>query len=106
MYIVTVLFTVRGANYGDFMAAMLRNAADSLATEPECLQFDVCERLGDADSPGQKSVFLYEVYASQDAFTAHLTLPHFLHFNASTAHLVINKTVQVFTRREVTAAVQ
>jgi quinol monooxygenase YgiN len=98
MHIVTVLFNVNAAHYCEFMVAMRRNAADSLALEPDCLQFDVCEGVADADSACDKTVFLYEVYTRQEAFNAHLSLPHFLHFNAVTAPWVIGKTVKVFTR--------
>lgn len=100
MHIVTVLFNVNAAHYDEFMVAVRRNAADSLALEPECLQFDVCEGQIGINSVDAKAVFLYEVYTNQVAFDAHLALPHFLQFNVATVPWVISKTVQVFTRKE------
>ncbi len=71
---------------------MRQNARTSLATEPGCRQFDVCE--GDA---ADGVIFLYEVYDSQDDFKVHLAAPHFVQFNAQTAAWVIDKEVQVFS---------
>jgi (4S)-4-hydroxy-5-phosphonooxypentane-2,3-dione isomerase len=93
MYIVTVLFKIHAAHWDAFIAAMHHNAQTSLAIEPGCRQFDVCE-----GEPGQYTVFLYEVYDTQADFTAHLVAPHFLQFNAETAAWVVVKNVHTFTR--------
>jgi (4S)-4-hydroxy-5-phosphonooxypentane-2,3-dione isomerase len=95
MYIVTVLFKIHAEYYSEFVVAMTDNAGTSLATEPGCDQFDVCEG-GAAEQP---EIFLYEVYDSKEAFQAHLLAPHFLQFNALTAPWVQDKTVAVFQRR-------
>jgi quinol monooxygenase YgiN len=92
MYVVTVWFKIHASHYAAFMLAMQCNACTSLATEPGCRQFDVCE--GGADDG---VIFLYEVYDSQDDFKAHLAAPHFVQFNAQTADWVIDKKVQVFS---------
>lgn len=93
MYIVTVLFKIHAAHWQDFLPSMQRNAATSLAVEPGCRQFDVCE--GEA---GQNEIFLYEVYDSNADFGAHLAAPHFLQFNEETAAWVADKKVQIYTR--------
>lgn len=98
MFVVTVLFKIHAAHWDAFTAAMHHNAQASLAIEPGCRQFDVCE--GD---PGQCTVFLYEVYDTQADFTAHLGAPHFLQFNAETAAWVADKKVQTYTRASTTA---
>jgi (4S)-4-hydroxy-5-phosphonooxypentane-2,3-dione isomerase len=95
MYIVTVLFKIHEAHYQEFAAAMKVNASTSLATEPGCHQFDVCEG-GSAERP---EIFLYEVYDSKEAFQAHLLMPHFVKFNALTTPWVSDKTVAVFQRK-------
>ena len=98
MYIVTVLFKINAAHWDAFIASMCHNAQTSLAIEPGCRQFDVCE-----GEPGECTVFLYEVYDTQADFTAHLGAAHFLQFNAETAAWVADKRVQTFTRDNTTA---
>jgi autoinducer 2-degrading protein len=98
MFIVTVLFKIHAAHWDAFMTAMHHNAQTSLAIEPGCRQFDVCE-----GEPGQCTVFLYEVYDTQADFTAHLDAAHFLQFNVETAAWVADKKVQTFTRGRTTA---
>jgi quinol monooxygenase YgiN len=94
MYVVTVWFKIHASHHQAFMQAMQRNARTSLATEPGCRQFDVC--VSDVADGG---VFLYEVYDSEGDFKAHLAAPHFTQFNAQTAAWVIDKKVQVFSRK-------
>jgi len=101
MYVVTVLFRIHAAHWDAFKQAMLQNAQTSLAVEPGCLQFDVCD--GD---PGQWNIFLYEVYNSQADFAAHLETPHFLQFNAQTAAWVADKQVRTFTKAMQAEALQ
>jgi quinol monooxygenase YgiN len=98
MYIVTVLFKIHAAHWDAFTKAMHHNAQTSLAVEPGCRQFDVCE-----GEPGLHTVFLYEVYDTQADFTAHLSAPHFLQFNAQTTAWVADKKVQTYMRASTTA---
>jgi (4S)-4-hydroxy-5-phosphonooxypentane-2,3-dione isomerase len=93
MHVVTVLFTIHEDHWNAFMVAMHHNARTSLAMEPGCRQFDVCE-----GAQGQYTVFLYEVYDTAEDFAAHLLAPHFLQFNAETAAWVADKKVQTFIR--------
>jgi len=92
MHVVTVFLNIHQAHYNEFMQAMVKNACTSLATEPGCRQFDVCE-----SDAGDSRVFLYEVYDTLGCFQSHLVTPHFLQFNAQTAAWVIDKSVQVFS---------
>jgi autoinducer 2-degrading protein len=101
MYIVTVFFKIHAAHWDSFLSAMHHNAQTSLAVEPGCRQFDVCE-----GEPGQFTVFLYEVYDTQADFAAHLAAPHFLQFNAETTAWVADKKVQTFTRAAAAPATQ
>jgi (4S)-4-hydroxy-5-phosphonooxypentane-2,3-dione isomerase len=94
MHTVTVLFKIHAAHYTEFVIAIKDNAQTSLSAEPGCHQFDVCEG-SNAQCP---EIFLYEVYASKEAFQAHLATPHFAQFNTLTAPWVADKTVAVFER--------
>jgi quinol monooxygenase YgiN len=43
-------------------------------------------------------VLLYETYDDRQAFDRHLTLPHFLAFDAAASSLVLSKRVRLFDR--------
>lgn len=96
MFVVTVAFTLQPGEAGAFLPLMRANAATSLQAEPGCLRFDVCT---DPDRPDE--VFLYEVYASPEAFAAHLASAHFTAFDAASAAMVRAKAVATY--REVTS---
>jgi autoinducer 2-degrading protein len=91
MYVVTVNFSVHLSHLTEFMAAMRRNARDSLALEPGCLRFDVCDS-GHEDG----TVFLYEVYESREDFELHLAADHFLSFASVTSTWVREKQVVTY----------
>ena len=93
MFAVVVTIRVQPAKWDAFLPLMLANAKASLADEPGCHQFDVCQ---DAERPNE--VFLYELYTDQDAFKAHLEAPHYLSFNESTTPMVSEKIVHTFTQ--------
>jgi autoinducer 2-degrading protein len=93
MFVVVVHFDVKPAHAQDFLSAIKENARLSLESEPGCRQFDVCM------APGKpESIFLYEVYDSEEAFNAHLQSRHFLHFNEHTSSWVQGKEVKTFSR--------
>jgi len=92
MFAVTVEFEVRPDAIDRFMELILENAATSRDTEPGCRQFDVC-----VDPGAPTSVLLYEIYDDRRAFDVHLTLPHFLGFDASAKPLVLSKRVRVLS---------
>lgn len=93
MHVVTVEFDIAPEHWASFMPAMLANAAMSLAVEPGCRQFDVCE-----GAPGEHRVFLYELYDTAHDFDLHLKAEHFLRFNAQTQAWVSRKQVKVYSR--------
>lgn len=95
MFVVTVDFQIHPGQMQAFMPGMLRNAQASLDLEENCLQFDVCVSVADANH-----VFLYEIYRSKEDFDAHLKMPHFLDFNAKSAAQVMSKTVKIFERAD------
>ena len=91
MHVVTVRFRLRSGREADFMPIVLDNAARSLAQEPGCLRFDVCQTRGD---PGD--IFLYEIYDSAEAFADHKTMQHYLDFVEQTAPMIESKSVETF----------
>lgn len=93
MWVVTVLFTLHSGQAEHFMPAMVANARQSLECESGCRQFDVCVSPADPHT-----VFLYELYDSEQAFALHLASAHFADFNRTTAPWVLSKIVQTFTR--------
>jgi autoinducer 2-degrading protein len=70
-FVLLVEFQVKPESLDEFMKLVDGNARDSLANEPGCFQFDVMQTL---DDPTR--VVLYEVYASEDAFKAHMGMAH------------------------------
>lgn len=93
MHVITVEFVALPGHEGDLLARVRRQAADSLAREADCLQFDVCV---DPKTPGR--IFLYEVYRDEAAFQNHLDSAHFNDFNGATTGWVAAKTVQAWHR--------
>jgi quinol monooxygenase YgiN len=88
MYVVTVKFQVKPEHVESFRPAILSNAASSLADEPGCFVFDVCES-GAPESAGE--FFLFEVYKDEAAFQHHRTTPHFAKFDAASAPWIADK---------------
>ena len=93
MYVVAVEFRAVAARAQDFREALCRQARNSLAREPDCHGFDVCQDPGD---PAQ--FFLYELYSDAAAFEAHLASAHFHDFDATVRPWVESKAVRVWTR--------
>ena len=93
MFAVTVTFEIKAGHEAEFLARMTRQAAESLAREPDCLQFDVCRPPEHAGT-----VFLYEIYRDEAAFQAHLESAHFKDFDAGVGPWVEAKQVQTWQR--------
>ncbi|ANY19319.1 Antibiotic biosynthesis monooxygenase [Tsuneonella dongtanensis] len=58
MYVVTVEFDVAPESREEFLAAVRRQAQDSLEKEADCHRFDVCKIVRD----GREVFYLYELY--------------------------------------------
>ncbi|TNE34870.1 MAG: antibiotic biosynthesis monooxygenase [Alphaproteobacteria bacterium] len=74
-YVITARFDVKPGFEAAFMTEMKQQAEDTVREEAGCLYFDVCTA---ADNPA--SIFLYEIYADEAAFEAHLKTPYFTAF--------------------------
>jgi (4S)-4-hydroxy-5-phosphonooxypentane-2,3-dione isomerase len=91
-WVVTVEFTIRPGCADPFLERLASQAADSLL-EPGCSQFDIC-----VDPSDEHRVFLYEVYANQQAFADHLASAHFKKFDGATLPWVSSKSVAQWRR--------
>jgi quinol monooxygenase YgiN len=93
MLVVTVHFHIKHGYAAQFFERMVVQATTSLRSEPGCVQFDVCRDVQDSHR-----VFLYEVYAGEQAFTDHLASRHFLEFDEQTRGWVETKLVERWLR--------
>ena len=91
-FVVTVAFRVKPEHRAAFREAILANAAASVAGEPGCSAFDVCEKADGSE------IFLYEIYDDEAAFKAHLATGHFKRFDALVASWVAEKRVLTYNR--------
>jgi len=88
-YAVWVEFGLLPQHADAFRTAVLKNAHTSVATEPGCLRFDVLDAL-----PGAPRIFLYEIYADEAAFKAHLGTEHYKVFDRESAPWITEKVVK------------
>lgn len=95
MYVVTVRFQIKPEHRQAFGALMRAQARKSLALEPACRRFDVCELEGDGNA-----IFLYEVYDDRAAFDLHLESEHFRQFDSAVADMVETKNVETMRLME------
>jgi autoinducer 2-degrading protein len=89
MFVVTVHFEAYPDRASEFLDRVRNQAADSLANEKGCQRFDVC-----IDPAQAERVFLYEIYADEAAFQAHLASAHYEAFNADAATMLRSKVVE------------
>ena len=89
-YVVLVDFRLKPGARAVFRNLIDDNARQSARLEPGCLRFDVVEPHGDEDT-----VLLYEIYRDRGAFEAHLRSEHYARFDASSAGLVVSKTIRL-----------
>lgn len=88
MLIVLVRVTVEQDALAEFQAAILENAARSVADEPGCMRFDVSQR---EDNPAEW--LFYEVYRDAPAFDAHRASAHYARYAAVAERVIRSKTI-------------
>ena len=86
-FVLIVEFQVKPECLERFNQAIAINAKASVANEPGCRQFDVTRA---QDDPCK--IVLYEVYDSEDAFRAHLSMAHTQAFLGEAKELVTKQT--------------
>ena len=94
MYTVLVEFLSKPGQASLFDDEIMKQAANSLDLEPDCLVFDVCR-----DPANENRFVLYEVYRDQNAFQAHLESRHFAAFDAATRSMIDAKEVEILHRQ-------
>ena len=94
MYVVAVDFNIYPEQVEAFMPLMMAQARNSLANEPGCHVFDVCQ-----GQEAPEKIFLYEVYDDRAAFEAHLASDHYRNFDSAVTRMVDEKNVSFFVRR-------
>ena len=88
MHVVLVQVKVHGRMLDEFERAILHNARESVAKDPGCLRFDVCQV---HDDPTRW--ILFEVYTDRAAHAAHRESPHFIAYNAVAERAITEKSV-------------
>ena len=93
MLAVCVDFEVDPASLDVFLTIMQKNAADSLANEVGCHQFDITQ-----DPQNPTKLFLYELYDDAVAFELHKKASHYLEFNQLVSEMVTAKSVRLLQK--------
>ena len=90
-YVVIVDFELLpDAPKADARKLLAQNASASFQNESGCLRFDVVETQNEA-----AAFTLYEVYADEAAFAAHLKTPHFLAFDQDSQNFFGGKNIRL-----------
>lgn len=93
MLAVCVDFEVDPASLAAFLPLMQKNAAESLANEAGCHQFDITQ-----DPQNLTKIFLYELYDDAAAFETHKQGSHYLEFNEATSGMITAKSVRLLQK--------
>lgn len=95
MFVVCVYFEVKSGEEGAFEHLVSQQASNSLRSEPDCTQFDICK-----DPKAPENFFLYERYTSEQAFQHHLQSDHFVAFDEASKDMIAEKRVQTYFQVE------
>ncbi len=91
-FVLQVQLRIKPENVEAFMPQVLDNAKNA-RSEPGCKQFDVL-----VDPKDRTKVMLYEVYADESAFDAHLQTAHYKKFFAEAVPLLASRERQIWKR--------
>ena len=87
---LVVEFKVEPGTKAQFLEIIGEHAAQTLAGEEGCLQFEVCDPL-----EGEDRVFLYEMYADDAAFEVHKASPILARTRERYADILVSRDVHV-----------
>ena len=93
MLAVCVDFEIDPASLAAFMPLMQKNAAESLANEVGCHQFDITQ-----DPQNPSKIFLYELCDDAVAFELHKKASHYLEFNDAISGMVNKKSIRLLQK--------
>jgi (4S)-4-hydroxy-5-phosphonooxypentane-2,3-dione isomerase len=92
-FVLIVEFEIKPENYDKFHPLIAKNARQSVELEPGCSVFDV------VSAPEDRSrITLYEVYDDEEAFKAHMAMPHVAEFFGAAKPMIVNQTARKLTR--------
>lgn len=101
MFVIAAEFHIKADRIEDFRKLIAWQAGRSVAEEPGCIQFDVCQ---DQETP--ELFLLYEVYTDARAFDEdHVKIPRFEEFIAKAGEMnaadpVVKRLTRVFAFAE------
>ena len=87
-FVIWVTFDVKPGAFQEIHQVALEDAADSVAKEEGCLEFNVL-----VPPTGTEHLSLFEVYKSREAFQTHVDTPHCQKFLAVAAKAASDKHV-------------
>ena len=93
MFVVVVEYIVKPEHLEAFREKVVRQAADTVETEPGCRSFDVS-----VDPVRDERIVLYEVYDDREAFEAHRETAHSKAYFAAITDMVDSGTVGHYLR--------
>ena len=85
---VLVRYTVKLGAMDEFLAFLRRHIANTKDREPGCVQFDIL-----IPHQGKDLVYLYEVYADEDALRLHNSSDHLIKYKAQTDALLSGRKI-------------
>ena len=95
MITLTVTLQVMPGHLDNFLTAIEENALRSFTDESGCVYFDVCQNLDD-----EMRFTFFEVYADQEAMSAHRSAPHFTVWRQAADQFVVpGSQVNVLSNR-------
>ena len=93
MLALCVDFQIDLANLDAFLTIREKNAADSLANEVGCHQFDTAQ-----DLQNPTKIFLCQLYDDAVAFELRKKASHYLEFNAAISGMVNKKSIRLLQK--------
>ena len=93
MLAIFVYFEIDPASLAAFLPLMQKNAAESLANEAGCHQFDITQ-----DPQNPTKIFRNELYDDAVAFELHEQASHYLEFNDATSGMVNKKSIRLLQK--------
>jgi quinol monooxygenase YgiN len=94
-YVVLAEFAPEPTSAKTFLQLVAQNAAASVRNEPGCRRFDVL-----VSDNADDAIVLYEIYADEAAFDAHLQTAHFAAFDSAVAGMIRSRSVRRFALYE------
>ena len=95
MHVILVELEIKPEHLEAFMVEAARHAADTRENEPGCVQFDIS-----TDKSSANVVYLYEVYADDDALEAHRRSPSLARYRETTGDWTVRRSVKTALKQD------